>query len=49
MYKYEYEYLYDDLHICYICKKYIEHRYCVFRTKNIKYYYHKDCFLKLLE
>lgn len=44
---YEYEYLYEDIHLCCICKTYIECKYCVLVADGKKYYFHKSCFIRL--
>jgi hypothetical protein len=46
---YEYEYLYEDIHKCSICKNYIELKYCVLVGDGKKYYFHKSCFVKLID
>ena len=44
---YEYEYLYEDIHLCCICKTYIEKKYCVLFCNGMRFHYHKNCFIKL--
>ena len=46
---YEYEYVYDDLHNCCICKTFIDDKYCVITHCSKKYYTHKKCLAKLLQ
>lgn len=43
----EYEYAYEEMKKCFLCRNWIEERFCIFIDNGVRYYLHKCCLMKL--
>lgn len=44
---YEYEYAYEEIKKCFLCRNWIEELYCVLIDEGAIYYFHKRCLMKI--